>query len=134
MEKQNSCVLKLEHLIFDELHFDRKGFQNKNSIQYEFGFNFEMRGKTELIAHILLQGEKPEEYSVLVRASGYFVLDENSEYDRLTLRQNAVAIVFPYMRTQLSLLTSQPEIDTVVLQPLNIAQMVEDTMKSQSEK
>ena len=87
MEKQNSCVLKLEHLIFDELHFDRKGFQNKNSIQYEFGFNFEMRGKTELIAHILLQGEKPEEYSVLVRASGYFVLDENSEYDRLTLRQ-----------------------------------------------
>ena len=64
----------------------------------------------------------------------YFVLDENSEYDRLTLRQNAVAIVFPYMRTQLSLLTSQPEVDTVVLQPLNIAQMVEDTMKSQSEK
>ena len=115
MEKQNSCVFKLEHLIFDELHFDRKGFQNKNSIQYEFGFNFEMRGKTELIAHILLQ-------------------DENSEYDRLTLRQNAVAIVFPYMRTQLSLLTSQPEVDTVVLQPLNIAQMVEDTMKSQSEK
>ena len=64
-----------------------------------------------------------------MRASGYFVLDESSEYDRLILRQNAAAIVFPYMRSQLSLLTAQPEVDPLILQPVNIAQLVKETLE-----
>lgn len=129
MNEKNNCVLKLDHLIFDELHFERKGFQNQNVLQYRFGFNFETHGSTGLIAHILIEGNKQDEYTVLVRASGYFVLDESSEYDRLILRQNAAAIVFPYMRSQLSLLTAQPEVDPLILQPVNIAQLVKETLE-----
>lgn len=77
----------------------------------------------------MIEGNKQDEYTVLVRASGYFVLDESSEYDRLILRQNAAAIVFPYMRSQLSLLTAQPEVDPLILQPVNIAQLVKETLE-----
>lgn len=45
------------------------------------------------------------------------------------MRQNAVAILFPYIRSQISLLTAQPETTPIVLPPLNIAQLVEDAMK-----
>lgn len=130
-DESNNCVLKLEHLLFDELHFERQGFQNKNPVHYRFGYNFEMRGTTELIAHILIEGEKDDEYNITVRASGYFILNEESHYDRLMLRQNAAAIVFPYMRSQLSLLTSQPEVESVVLQPFNIAQMVKESFEQE---
>ena len=47
----------------------------------------------------------------------------------MIMYQNAVAIIFPYIRSQITLLTAQPGIDPVVLQPFNIAQMVEDAMK-----
>ncbi len=127
---ENKCVLKLEHLVFDELHFQRKGFPNENEITFGFGFNVEMREDRELIVHISLKGSKENEYDILVAATGYFALDENSSYDRLTLRQNAVAIVFPYIRAQISLLTAQPEMPPIVIPPMNIAQMVEDTEKA----
>ena len=130
----NNCVLKLEHLLFDELHFERCGFQNENPVHYRFGYNFEMRGTAELIAHILIEGKKDDEYNVTVRASGYFILNEESHYDRLMLRQNASAIVFPYMRSQLSLLTSQPEVEPLVLQPFNIAQMVKESLEQEEQK
>ena len=98
---ESDCVLKLNHLVFDELSFRRKNFQSENDIG--------------------------------ARASGYFTLNDAANYDFLTLRQNAVAIVFPYLRSQISLLTAQPEVKPVIIPPMNIAQMVEDTLKAQSE-
>lgn len=133
-DERNNCVLKLDHLLFDELHFERQGFQNINPVHYRFGYNFEMRGTTELIAHILIEGRKDDEYNVTVRASGYFTLNEEVHYDLLMLRQNAAAIVFPYMRSQLSLLTSQPEVESLVLQPFNIAQMVKESLEQEEQK
>ena len=48
------------------------------------------------------------------------------------VRQNSVAIIFPYLRSQVSLITAQPEMEPVVLRPVNIAQMVEDAMKTEN--
>ena len=64
-----------------------------------------------------------------MQASGYFKTVVSSEDGQMIMYQNAVAIIFPYIRSQITLLTAQPGIDPVVLQPFNIAQMVEDAMK-----
>ena len=134
MNEKNNCVLKLDHLVFDEIRFERRGFQNKSVFQYRFGFNFETHGNTKLIVHISLEGNKQDEYNLLIRVSGYFFLDENSQYDRLILRQNAAAIIFPYLRSQLSLLTAQPEVEPLVLKPFNIAQMVKESLEQEEQK
>lgn len=126
------CVLKLNHLVFDELSFRRKNFKNGNDVHFEFSFNFELRGKTDFVVHLQIKGTKQDEYEIVARASGYFALNDAANYDFLTLRQNAVAIVFPYLRSQISLLTAQPEVDPVLIPPMNIAKMVEDTLKAQS--
>ena len=130
---ESDCVLKLNHLVFDELSFRRKNFQSENDIHFEFGFNFEQRGDVDFVAPLQIKGIKENEYDIGARASGYFTLNDAANYDFLTLRQNAVAIVFPYLRSQISLLTAQPEVKPVIIPPMNIAQMVEDTLKAQSE-
>lgn len=130
MINENKCVLKLEHLVFDELHFQRKGFPNENEVTFSLGFNVETREDRELIVHISLKGSKENEYDILVAATGYFALDKESPYERLALRQNAVAIIFPYIRAQMSLLTAQPEMPPIVIPPMNVAQMVEDAEKA----
>ena len=130
MINENKCVLKLEHLVIDEIHFQRKGFPNENEVTFSLGFNVETREDRELIVHISLKGSKENEYDILVAATGYFALDEESPYERLALRQNAVAIIFPYIRAQMSLLTAQPEMPPIVIPPMNVAQMVEDAEKA----
>ena len=42
------------------------------------------------------------------------------------LRQNAVAILFAYVRSELTLITSQPDTDPIVLPVVNIAAMMKD--------
>lgn len=123
----NDCVLKLNHLVFDRISFQRIGFSNKKRIEYKFGFGFEEKGEHDIVVHLNVMGRKEDEYNFQVSASGYFTLSSDNNKD-LLMRQNAVAIIFPYVRSQISLLTAQPEVTPVVLPPFNIAQMVEDAM------
>lgn len=54
----------------------------------------------------------------------------DEELRRTLINENAVAIIMPYIRSQVSLITVQPEVDCVVLPPFNIVGM----MAEQQEK
>ena len=129
----NDCVLKLDHLVFDRISFKRIGFANDNGIDYKFGFGFEEKGEYDIVVHLDEKKKKEGEYKFQISASGYFTLS-STNYKDLLIRQNAVAIIFPYIRSQISLLTAQPEVTPVVLPPFNIAQMVEDAMNAEVEE
>ena len=132
---ENACVLKLEHLVFDEISFKRIGFKSHEDVNFEFGFNFDSADEEVFIARISVVGTKADEYKFEVRASGYFQVSSQENDRDAIIHQNAVAILFPYVRSQITLLTSQPEVDSIVLPPVNIAKMVEDAMaSSNSEK
>ncbi len=50
------------------------------------------------------------------------VLDESKKNDLIS--KNAVAIMMPYLRSEVSLLTAQPGVECVVLPPFNINKMM----------
>ena len=79
---------------------------------------------------LLLVGNKEKEYVLEIALSGYFSFDDSEDLDaemRNTLiNQNAVAILMPYMRSQVSLLTAQPGVECVVLLPFNIVNMMKN--------
>ena len=131
MNMENNCILKLNHLLFDEITFNRVNFKSKNDLQVEFGFAFNKRENGEFVSSIRIIGTKKDEYNFVVRASGYFQISEAVEDSDILIQQNAIAIVFPYIRSQISLLTAQPEVDPVILPPMNIAQMVKESIEHQ---
>ena len=131
MNMENNCILKLNHLLFDEITFNRVNFKSKNDLQVEFGFAFNKRENGEFVSSIRIIGTKKDEYNFVVRASGYFQISEAVEDSDILIQQNAIAIVFPYIRSQISLLTAQPEVDPVILPPMNIAQMVKGSIENQ---
>ena len=131
MNMENNCILKLNHLLFDEITFNRDNFKSKNDLQVEFGFSFNKREYGEFVSSIRIIGTKKDEYNFVVRASGYFQISEAVEDSDILIQQNAIAIVFPYIRSQISLLTAQPEVDPVILPPMNIAQMVKESIENQ---
>ena len=131
MNMENNCILKLNHLLFDEITFNRVNFKSENDLQVEFGFAFNKRENGEFVSSIRIIGTKKDEYNFVVRASGYFQISETVEDSNILIQQNAIAIVFPYIRSQISLLTAQPEVDPVILPPMNIAQMVKESIENQ---
>ena len=131
MNMENNCILKLNHLLFDEITFNRVNFKSENDLQVEFGFAFNKRENGEFVSSIRIIATNKDEYNFVVRASGYFQISEAVEDSDILIQQNAIAIVFPYIRSQISLLTAQPEVDPVILPPMNIAQMVKESIENQ---
>ena len=68
---------------------------------------------------------KKDEYSFEFQASGFFSYKGNG--DDPIIQQYAVAIVMPYIRSQVSLLTAQPGVDPIVLPPFNIVEMMNES-------
>ena len=119
-----SCVLKLNALVFDEIIFKRLGMHNDNELEVSFSVSIgtNLSDQEEKKVSVRIVGEKREEYNFEIQASGFFSYQGKAE-DSI-IQQNAVAIVMPYIRSQVSLLTAQPGVEPVVLPPFNIAEMM----------
>ncbi|MFR4031797.1 MAG: Preprotein translocase subunit SecB [Anaerostipes sp.] len=126
--KKVESVLKLNNLVYDKIDFQRQGF--KTNAEFKFNISSEVYQSDENYRVTLkLEGEKEAEYTVYISLSGFFTLDSQcnlTEKDIETLiTKNGVAIMMPYLRNQLSILTAQPETDAVVLPIFNINNMLD---------
>lgn len=127
-----TSMLKIEHIVFNELSFVRHGFKGgHDKIDLSLGVNTEPYGDSQTRVTLNFAAEKKDEYTVKISISGFCSVDSNAEAeiaDKL-LKKNAVAIMFPYVRAQLTLLTAQPETDPIVLPAINVHGLLDDIMK-----
>ena len=65
-------------------------------------------------------------YEIKAQISGVFSISEESVLGKKVLDNNTVAILFPYLRSQLTLLTSQPGFEPVILPVMNINALMND--------
>lgn len=126
-----TCVLKLYKLYFDKIEFIRKGGKNDNTPQFSLSTVVTESTDGELYkVEVKLSGEKEQEYTTEIIIIGIFsVSSENgisSEVKKSLITMNAVAILLPYLRSEMSLLTAQPETDSVVLPPINVKALIEN--------
>ena len=123
-----TSVLKLKTIVFDKIEFHRKGF--KNSIDPKFTISVQI-GKNKTDGYkvtLTIEADKEKEYELSISLSGLFSIEnDNSLTDDIKqdlINKNAVAILMPYLRSELTLLTSQPNMDSIVLPPLNINKLM----------
>jgi len=125
-----TSVLTLQRLVFDKIEFDRKGFKNES--QVEFGLQVQVGVNDDDVYKVtlVLTGDKEKEYSLLISLSGFFKIDDKEKLDdnmiQELINKNTVAIMMPYLRSEISLLTAQPDTDCVVLPPFNINKMIQN--------
>ncbi len=123
-------ALNLEKLVFDKIHFERLGFKNDNQLNYRFESHFAKKNDEEIYRVTLIyRGNKENEYTMEISLTGFFTFrSENQLSDEIKkelVNVNAVSILMPYLRSQISLVTAQPEMDCVVLPPFNINNMLQ---------
>lgn len=126
--KRIDSVLKLNKIVFDKIIFNRLGFKNDNEFKMELQSNISQRDETEIYKVTLyLKGKKSEEYTMEISLSGFFSIEETEtlteEVKNTLIEKNSIAILMPYLRSEVSLLTSQPDTEPIVLPVFNINNM-----------
>lgn len=129
-------VLKIPHVVFDELSFIREGFQSteKHETRFHIGYTVSKIEDSYYRATISSEVIREQEFKATVKLSGYCIVDENDPNKEDLLKENALAILFPYVRAEMSLLTTQPETEPVVWPVVNIREMLKESVKDSEEK
>ena len=120
-----NSILNLQRLVFERIEFDRKGFKNTQELKFELQAQIGLDENGIYKVTLFLNGTKQDEYDIVISLSGFFKFEGQVE-DKMgqdLISKNAVAILMPYLRSEVTLLTAQPDTDSVVLPPFNINKM-----------
>lgn len=122
-----NSILTLQKMVFDRIEFDRKGFKNTRELKFELQVQIGLDESDTYKVTLVLNGTKQDEYNIVISLSGFFKVEGQDKLeDKIVqnlISKNAVAILMPYLRSELTLLTAQPDTDSVVLPPFNINKM-----------
>ncbi len=128
MDSINS-VLKLKAIVFDKIEFQRKGFKNNNNPSFTINVQIGRNKEDDYKVTLTINADKEDEYFLSISLSGFFNIEDDKNIDsslkRDLINKNAVAILMPYLRSEVTLLTSQPEMDSIVLPPFNINKLMQ---------
>lgn len=131
MGKEILSELRLENVVFDHIEFDRKDFKKTNAdpeirLKVQVGENEDSVHRTNLICIIT----KKDEYDINISLSGYFTFQSDSSLDEKKkkdiIENNTVSILMPYLRSEITLLTTQPDMEPVVLPVINVRKLMKN--------
>ena len=126
-KKAIESKLQLLKLCFDKLEFVRLGEKNESKLEQKLSAQISGIGDDKYKVTLELKANKEKEYEIVIVIRGVFRFMSDSGFDdnakKEIIKKNTVAIMMPYVRSQLTLMTAQPNVDTVVMPPLNIVAM-----------
>lgn len=133
-------AFKLSPVVFDEVSFKREGFRNTNKdVQTKFELSYasnELEGQNYCIT-VRAQASRENEYIATVQVSGYITFSDdmlNEKMKETLLKKNAISILFPYVRSEMTLLTAQPEVEPIVWPVMNVLAMFEESEKNKKKE
>lgn len=123
---KNECFLQLMDLYFEKCEFFQTRTDDNSDYNSSFQITYALNSIDKSDVKVTIDttvSNETSSISVTLRTVGIFKLDkgdlEQETYDHL-LKANTAAILFPYVRSQISLLTTQPGIKPVIIPPINI--------------
>lgn len=118
-------ALALKSIGFEEIHFIRRKIEDKENRLYISVDGPEINGEQFTVtvqAQILGEGE----YQLDTSLRAVFSIEGGLRDENAFMLTNAVAIMFPYLRSEITLLTSQPGMRPVVLPPINVQEVMKN--------
>lgn len=120
------CKLQMNELYFSKYDFIQTREDTNSDYSTSFHINYAVSKKDSSKFKItILTSVKNETDSVHINLEtvGIFTVDNNEMSENISeqlIKVNTVAIMFPFIRSQISLLTTQPGLTPVMLPPINI--------------
>lgn len=117
--------LKLVDLMIVESSFSRTEKEIQDAaleMEIEKDIQKQSEDQYEITLAVRLK-EKNNQINVYVKSKAHFTTQQENTN---LIEKNTIAIMFPYVRSHISSITSQPGMMPIVLPPMNIAAMLKD--------
>lgn len=120
-------------LVLDKIEIVESTFRKKDvsldglelGVQIEHSLNCLGDNKYEVLL-ITTISDEDENVFVSVKGRAIFITDQENMN---ILEKNTIAIMFPYIRSYISIITTQPGMNPIVLPAMNIVAMINDQKK-----
>lgn len=113
----------IENYLFDQVEINLGNYQSgKLDIDFNPGGVFDSSEKSfNLTFEVKVKDEKDNQF-VRVRCNGIFKFQEVSSFEDIPefFYRNSIAILFPYVRAYISLVTTQANVPGIILPTLNL--------------
>lgn len=123
---RNECKLQMNELYFSKYDFAQTREDDdtdyETSFQIEYAVNNQNASKFRIKINTTVKN-KTESVLLNLETIGVFTVDKEGVNDDIgdhLIKVNTVAIMFPFIRSQISLLTTQPGLEPILLPPINI--------------
>lgn len=117
--KKVESQLRLIKMYIKSATFNRKPLCNKN-LNINISHNIAEEQNNKYVIDLTVDVSNDDSsLNISIVMSGEFISD-----NRDLIEQNAIAIMFPYIRSYLSILTTQPDLTPIVLQPVNVISLL----------
>ena len=115
--------LKMDNLYFKSCSVEREAHIQDGECKADLQRSISQSADHEYDVELRLVVKKTD-LSVSIVAKAHFIYEaENYEKEEKIMKSNTVAIMFPFIRSQVTLLTTQPGMAPIVLPPINTAKM-----------
>ena len=117
--------LKLVDLMIVESSFSRTEKEIQDAaleMEIEKDIQKQSEDQYEITLAVRLK-EKNNQINIYVKSKAHFTTQQENTN---LIEKNTIAIIFPYVRSHISSITSQPGMMPIVLPPMNIADMLKD--------
>ncbi len=118
-EKDYSSELRLKKMYIEKAGFERKErVDNRLNIKINHNVN---KLDNELYEIKIILDITNKDASIKINVVMVGVFESN---DEKLIQSNAISIMFPYLRSYISTLTTQPDLVPIVLQPVNVLSLL----------
>ena len=118
-EKDYSSELRLKKMYIEKASFERKESVN-NRLDIKINHNVN-KIDNELYEIKIILDIMNKDASININVVMVGIFESN---DEKLIQSNAISIMFPYLRSYISTLTTQPDLVPIVLQPVNVLSLL----------
>lgn len=129
-------VLQFMDYVVDYVEFKSNPKFHQNNVKINFSLDKNTRYSDDGLMLVSIHADvfkDPEEnnypFSIKLMLTGIFKFDESQERtdkEYLAFEKNAIAILFPYLRSLITTYTANSNMPTLVLPPINVNKFIED--------
>lgn len=126
------CKIQMVDLFFSKYSFTHERKDKKNEeYNTSFSINYAMNNEDDSKIKVTIDTSvtnKTGNIALELQTVGIFKIDktdlDENVYEHL-IKVNTVAIIFPFIRSQVSLLTTQPGITPIMIPPINLNVLID---------
>ena len=133
------AAFSIENYIFDQVEIDLEKYNNKEDLKIDFqptGFYDGHKKIFEIIFEVKVYEEGEDRSFVRIRCKGMFSFLNISSFEDIPkfFYANSIAILFPYIRAYISLVTTQANVPGIILPTLNLSKLEDRLRNNTSQK